>query len=96
MVAPLHVPVPRSLDDVPLVVGIRLDDLVIFILIFSVGFLFRALLLSALLGLGLVLLHRRFALGRPRGHLAHLCYWHGLYPDRGRSFRNAWVRRFGS
>lgn len=96
MATPDHVAVPRTVDDVPLIVGIRLDDLVIFIAAFCLGFLFRQLPLCALLGLCLVWLHRKYVVGRARSHLQHICYWNGLYPDRGRSFRNAFVRRFTS
>lgn len=96
MGTPRHIPVPRSVDDVPLVVGIRLDDLVIFMLCLALGFLFRALPIAVAVGLCTVWLHRKFVVGRARGHLQHLCYWNGLYPDRGWSFRNAFVRRYTS
>ena len=96
MATPVHIPVPRSVDDVPLIIGIRLDDMIIFLGAFMLGFLFKQLLLCGALGVFLVWLHRKYVVGRARSHLQHVCYWNGLYPDRGRSFRNAFVRRFTS
>lgn len=89
--------IPKSIDDPPLLLLWRVDDLAPIVLTLVVGILTgspRTLFQLLLLGVLLVRLYTKFRERRPDGYALHFLYWHGLLPLRGRATPNPFARRW--
>jgi conjugal transfer pilus assembly protein TraL len=85
---------PRHLDDPPMLLIWRMDDLMPVVLGLCAGILTDWMLPMLLAGVGASYGYRRFRDSKPDGFILHKLYWWGLIPLQGRSIPNAFSRRF--
>ncbi|WP_295385040.1 type IV conjugative transfer system protein TraL [uncultured Thiodictyon sp.] len=89
--------IPKYIDDPPLILLWRVDDLVPIVLCLVIGIftgspgtMFKLIVLGVLL----VRLYSKYRERRPDGHALHVLYWYGLLPLRGRTTPNPFCRRW--
>ena len=89
--------IPKYIDDPPLILLWRVDDLVPIVLCLVIGIftgspgtMFKLIVLGVLL----VRLYSKYRERRPDGHALHFLYWYGLLPLRGRITPNPFFRRW--
>jgi conjugal transfer pilus assembly protein TraL len=88
--------IPKTIDDPPLILLWRVDDLVPIVLCLVIGIftgspgtMFKLIVLGVLL----VRLYSKYRERRPDGHALPFLYWYGLLPLRGRTTPP--IRSFG-
>ena len=85
---------PKYVDDPPLILLWRIDDLAPLVFSLVLGILTDRLWLFLLIGLLGVRLYGKFRDSRPDGYALHLLYWLGVYPMSHRSTPNPFARWF--
>jgi conjugal transfer pilus assembly protein TraL len=87
------VPFPATIDEPPILLLWRVDDIVVPVLCLFIGLLLHKIAVFFSLGLGLMYVYRRFRDGKPEFFVLHALYWSGVYPARGLGFVNPYLRR---
>ena len=84
--------IPRGVDDPPMLLLWRLDDLLPITILMVLGILIEQLLFCLLAGVVISRLYARFRDSRPDGYALHWCYWHGLLALKARTCPNPFSR----
>jgi len=85
---------PRTIDEPPMMLFWRGDELVPFFLLFVIGFIIKQLLISIFLGIVMVKVVRKYRDIRPDGYVIHTLWWKGIYPIMTRTTGNPFLRKF--
>lgn len=85
---------PRTIDDPPVFLVWRADDLMVPAVMLIVGLFVDRMILFFVIGVALSFVYRKFREGRPEQFVLHSLYWSGLWPNRGHSFVNPFKREF--
>lgn len=87
--------IPQTIDDPPMLLLWRSDDLAPLLLLLIAGIATDMLLASILVGLAGTHLYSKYRASKPEGFALHWCWWHGLWPVSSRSrpnpFRRLWT-----
>jgi len=89
-----HIEMPRSLDDPHIVLIWSVDELMPIGVFFIIGFVLSQILIFTVLGMLAVKYYKGYRDGKPDGFLQHTAYWFGMFPGKGYSFINPFIRRW--
>lgn len=88
-------PLPKHIDDPKMLLLWSVDEVVPIVTMLCIGILIGQAFLFFIGGLALARLYRRYMDNQPDGHLFHLLYWAGLFPESARAipspFRKTWI-----
>ena len=89
-----YVTVPRGIDDPPILLFARVDEILPFLVGIVIGFMVGQLMLCMVVGLVATKYFKRFNTNSPDGLPLHILYWLGYINSKGWSFLNPFIRRF--
>lgn len=89
-----EIPLPRTCDDLPYVFIWRLDDFIPPIACLCIGILLGFPFAGLIAGFLMTFHYQRYRDGRPELWPLHWLYWAGVYPGRGPSWRNPYLRTY--
>ncbi len=85
---------PATVDEPPMMLLWRGDELVPFFILFIIGFMMKQVLISIIAGWLLVKVVRKYRDIKPDGYLTHLLWWRGILPLFTRTTSNPFTRQY--
>jgi len=89
---------PQRIDEPPLFMFWRIDDLAPVMVLGAIGIIFEHMILAILIGAILVRFTKRYREAKPEGYLLHWFYWMGFIkgPRCSQSMVNSYARTWNN
>lgn len=85
---------PRTVDEPPMMLFWRGDELVPFFILFIIGFMMKQLFIAIVIGVLSIKVIRKYRDLHPNGYLVHYLWWKGIYPLSSRTTGNPFLRKY--